>query len=336
MNKYKYLILAFVFIGLTSCEKVFFETQPENNPEALFEDLWSTFNTGYANFEERGVDWQEQYNIYRPQVTQSTAEEELYSVFKQMLSSLNDGHVSLTIPDQKEFISNQIIEQEIDDDLFDLNLIKTNYMTSDPKVNGYDANTYGWIGDVGYVHLQWISDNIPDVNDILDYFSSAKGIVFDLRHNGGGDFTWAYNMFSRLTNEERYVHRSKTKNGEGPDDYTDWYNWNIYPSGEYFDKPIVLLTDRYTISAGERMVMAFKVLPNVTHLGDTTNGAIATKIGKELANGWYYTVVTQKIEFVDGVSYEGPGIPPDSFMKNTSEEMVAGQDKSLEAALEQF
>lgn len=82
--------------------------------------------------------------------------------------------------------------------------------------------------------------------------------------------------------------------------------------------------------------MAFKTLPNVTHLGDTTNGSIATKIAKEMANGWYYSIVTQKTLFHDGRSFEGVGIPPDEFIKNTSTEMANGKDKTLEAALAKF
>lgn len=189
---------------------------------------------------------------------------------------------------------------------------------------------------IGYLHLSWISDNMLYMSNILDYFSQADGLIVDMRHNGGGNFTYAFSEFGRFTDEERFVYRSKTKNGTGPDDYTDWYDWNIYPSGEYFKKPLVLLTDRYTISAGERLVMAYKTLPNLVHLGDTTSGAIATKIGKELANGWYYSLVTQKTEFRDGISYEGSGIPPDIHVKNTMEEMEAGQDRALEEALAQF
>jgi C-terminal processing protease CtpA/Prc len=107
----------------------------------------------------------------------------------------------------------------------------------------------------------------------------------------------------------------------------------LSPSGPYFDKPIVLLTDRLTISAGERAVMVLKTLPNLTHVGDTTNGAFATKLGKELANGWDYSIVSQQLEYRDGVDYEGTGMPPDIVMKNTLEEINQGQDKVLEEAL---
>lgn len=333
MKKQSYILIALALLAINSCQKAIFEPEPENNPVALFDDLWTTFNTDYAPFEERGVDWDEQYQIYRPQVSAGTSSDELLEIFKQMLRSLNDGHVSLITPDANVFYSNLIVDQRIDDELFDLELIKSKYLQNNFNESGYGGNTYGRMGTIGYLYLAWIGDNMLEMNNILDFFSESDGLIIDMRHNGGGNFTYAFSEFGRFTDEERFVFRSKTKNGKGPNDYTQWYDWNIYPSGEYFNKPVVLLTDRYTISAGERAVMALKTLPNLVHLGDTSNGAFSTKIGKELANGWYYSVVTQKIEYKDGVYYEGTGMPPDIYMKNTEEEIRNGQDKVLEEAL---
>lgn len=336
MKSYKNILFVFSLLTFFSCEKTFFEPEPLDNPEALFEDLWTTFNTDYAPFEERGVDWQEQYQVYRSQVNATTNTDELFDIMKQMLRSLNDGHVAMVVPNEKVYNSNIIFDERIDDDLFDLDLIKSKYLQNIFLESGEGGNTYGWIGSIGYLNLAWIGDNMLVFNDVLDYFASGDGLIIDMRHNQGGDFTYAYSEMGRLTNVERYAHRSKTKNGKGKDDYTKWYNWNFYPSGSYFDKQIVLLTDRFTISAGERTVMALKTLPNLVQMGDTTNGALSTKIGKELANGWYYSVSPQKIEFNDGISYEGAGLPPDIFVKNTSTEMEAGKDKTLEEALAQF
>ena len=89
------------------------------------------------------------------------------------------------------------------------------------------------------------------------------------------------------------------------------------------------------ISAGERAVMALNKLPNVTMIGDTTNGAHATLVGRELANGWYYSLVTQKVELADGQSYEGIGIAPDVLLRNELHEVLQGTDRVLERAVEE-
>lgn len=323
-------------LPLVACKKLLFDPEPKNNPEALFENLWTTFKNDYAPFEERGVDWDAQYQIYRPMVNSSTTEAELILVFKSLLRTLNDGHVSLTTPNSDVYYSNIIIDEKIDNDLFNLGIVKSNYLNNQFHENGYGLNTYGLIGNVGYWHIDAIGQNMLEIDEILDYFSDADGLIVDMRHNQGGNFTYAFSEFGRFTDQDRLVFSSKTKNGKGADDYTDWYEWSIHPKGSYFDKNIVLITDRYTISAGERTVMAFKTLPNVIHIGDTTNGAFATKVSKELANGWYYSLVTQKILFRDGVSYEGIGMAPDIYIKNTSLEMNNGQDKTLEEALSKF
>lgn len=334
MKKTIYILIISLLVA--SCDNTLYKTEPENNPEALFETLWTTFQTDYAPFEQRGVDWNEQYQIYRPQVNSNTTDDELYNVFTGMLRSLDDGHVSLVTPNRKVFNSNVYFDQEKTDSLFNLELIQSKYLNNEFTENGDEGNIFGKIGNIGYWHLKWIGDNLFAADDILNEFKDTDGLIIDLRNNAGGDMTYSFSELGRLTEESRFTHRSKTKNGTGPDDYTEWYNWDLNPASPYFNKPIVLITDRFTISAGERTTMALKTLPNLVHLGDTTNGALSTKIGKELPNGWYYSVSPQIIEFMDGISYEGVGLIPDILSKNTIEEIEAGQDLTLEAALAQF
>lgn len=334
MNRSLIIIAALLFsFAVSGCKKMFV-VEPANNPEAIFENLWNTFHEEYAPFDERKVDWQALYSVYRPRVTSSTTESELYSIVTEMLGTLNDGHVSLTTPGREVFVSNKIINERIDDGLFSLPVVRS-YLEPGFKEGEGNAFIYGKIKNenLAYIYFDYVADNFLKLNDFLSEYSNVAGYIIDMRHNQGGDFTWSFNEMGRLTDQSRYVFRSKTKNGKGPGDYTDWYEWRIEPGGDYVNKPIVVLTDRYTISAGERAVMAFMTLPNVTMIGDTTSGAHGTMIGRELANGWYYTLVPQKVELYDGKSYEGIGLPPDIYSKNTLSEIGAGKDRTLDRAI---
>lgn len=319
-----------------ACDKMFIE-QSANNPEAIFENLWTTFQEEYAPFEERNVDWQEEYVEYRPIVNANTTDDELFEIISQMLAVLDDGHVSLTAPDREIFNSNKIRNELIDDDLFSLSVVKA-YL--DPGYQTGEENSYisGKIKNeaVAYIYFDFVGENFFTLKDFLNEYGDVNGYIIDMRHNQGGDFTYCFSEIGRLTDQTRYVFRSKTKNGKGPDDYTGWYEWYINPSGGYINKPIVVLTDKYTISAGERAVMAFKTLPNVTLMGDTTSGAHGTMIGRELANGWFYSLVPQKVELFDGTSYEGIGLAPDLYIKNTISEITAGIDKTLQTAIDEL
>jgi hypothetical protein len=65
------------------------------DPIKNFEFLWKTFQDRYPFFELRKVDWQQQFEIYRARVTNTTSDDELFEIFCDMLGPLNDGHVEL-------------------------------------------------------------------------------------------------------------------------------------------------------------------------------------------------------------------------------------------------
>ena len=335
MKKY-YLFLSLLL--LTSCTEVFFDAQPADDPEALFENLWTVYVENYGPTKERQIDWQDLYDQYRPQVHPQTSDEELYQTITSMLSHLNDGHVNVIAPGRKNFNSNALRNFEIGDSLFNLEHIKSNYLEPGYTAGVEDAFVYGKIKNenIGYIYFDYVGDNFFVMNDFLDDNLSSDGIIIDMRHNQGGDFTYCYSESGRLTDEKRLAFSSRTKNGPGPDDFTDWTDWYFEPTGSYFNKPIVLLTDRYTISAGERAVMAFQTLPNLTTIGDTTCGAHATMIGRELANGWYFTLPTQNTLLPDGLSYEGKGLAPEIHFVNAIEDVRMGLDKTLERAVQEF
>lgn len=330
---YKFFLSIGIVMLVSGCEKMFIEP-PVNNPEAVFENLWTTFQEEYAPFGERKVDWNEAYQKFRPLINENTTNDQLFDVLSQMLSLLDDGHVNLTAPGKKIFFANKIRRELIDDDLFNKDVIRR-YLESDLKEGPDESYIYGKIKneDVAYILFDHVGENFLVLNDFLEKYKQMNGFIIDLRHNQGGDFTYSFSQIGRLTNQSRYVFKSKTKNGKGQDSYTDWKEWHIHPKGEYINKPIVVLTDRYTISAGERSVMALKTLPNVTIVGDTTNGAHGTMIGRELANGWFYSLVPQKVEMVDGKSYEGIGLAPDVYIKNSLAEINQGTDKTLQFAI---
>jgi C-terminal processing protease CtpA/Prc len=337
MKKLIIIFVTFVILAcMLGCEDIFVD-EPEGHPEAIFENIWTTFYEEYAPFEERGVDWLAAYETYRPQVNANTSDDELYAVVTDMLKTLNDGHVSLTAPDREVFHSNKVRRERTDDQLFSISLVK-NYLAPGFTEGEEQSYLYGKINDedLGYIFFDYVGDNLLKLNDFLAKYGEMDGFIIDLRHNKGGDFTFGFSEIGRLTDQIRYVFRSKTKNGPQPNDYTEWHEWYIHPKGSYLDQPIVVLTDRYTISAGERLVMGLETLPNTTVMGDTTNGAHGTLVGRELANGWFYSLVPQKVEMYDGKSYEGIGLAPDILVKNSLTEVEGGIDRTLQTAIDRL
>lgn len=51
-------------------------------------------------------------------------------------------------------------------------------------------------------------------------------------------------------------------------------------------RPVFVLTSDVTVSAAGTLLLSLRALPNVTHLGATTRGALSDVLTKPLLNGW--------------------------------------------------
>jgi len=336
MKKYTTLSLLFVFL-MIGCKSLFFESEPANTPVGNFMELWTTFNEKYAVFEQRNVDWDGQFAIYSPQVDENSSDEELHDILTAMMATLDDGHVSLYAPNEPFWNGHQEFREPTALGLFSGDLILNTYLSGD-FINFSNQIFYGTVSnnDVGYMFINHFrGDELVIIDEILEGMKDLKGIIVDLRRNGGGDFTNGQVLVSRFADEKRLAFSAKPKNGPGRNDFADPVDYFIEPGGSFqYAGPVMVLTDRYTLSAGESVVLFFRVLPNVTVIGERTSGAMGERIEKELPNGWIYSITGQVIIAADGNIYEGPGIPPDMEEINTVAEINSGMDRVLEKAIE--
>ncbi len=102
------------FVRIQTLPALCTQKNKATDPIHNFEVLWNTFNEHYCYFEERNIDWKAVYQTYKPKITAKTSDLELYQIFDDMLSSLNDGHVNLEMPDQiaAEFKRSEKIKKE--------------------------------------------------------------------------------------------------------------------------------------------------------------------------------------------------------------------------------
>ena len=206
----------------------------------------------------------------------------------------------------------------------------------DFRTDAEDAYTLGTLpSDHTYVHLARISDQLPILADVRVLAEASGGLALDLRHNSGGDFTWALCRTTQNAGfEAAPAFRSRTRNGPGREDFTPWFDWTVGGSGSDIDFPLIVLIDRSTISAGERAVLALDAFDHVTFIGEPTSGAVSTAVERELLNGWYVTIATQEVLSPDGSTIEGVGFDPDELLLNDPEVLASGVDEVLERAME--
>lgn len=68
----------------------------DNDAQVTFDYVWHAFNDYYAFFSERNIDWQAQYDFYRPLVSATTSDQALAEILIAMIEPFGDSHVWLS------------------------------------------------------------------------------------------------------------------------------------------------------------------------------------------------------------------------------------------------
>jgi C-terminal processing protease CtpA/Prc len=171
------------------------------------------------------------------------------------------------------------------------------------------------------------------IDDIFSAFSNMEALVIDLRFNMGGSGDLMQEFTNRLVSESRPIYYYQVRYG-AHDEFDDPVFVYAEPEGiPFLDRPIVVLTSANTVSAGDCQAMVLKSLPNATVMGETTFGIFSEGIPRSLPNGWITTLSTQRLFAPTGEFYEQKGIAPDIEVLPDPEELLAGNDNMLAAAL---
>ena len=334
MTFYQRIILITVLGWLsTACEQLFIEPDPTDNPAENFDLLWKTVDEKYSFFEFKNIDWDDAYRRYRPLVTEDMSEEALFKVMADMLFELRDGHVNLT--SDFDVSRNWDWFQDYPAN-FDETILERNYLEKDFRIVGPFRTKE--IRDVGYIRYASFLNIVDEeqLDQLIDGYRNAKGVIIDVRDNGGGALLNAEVIATRLAqrnaNEELTVGYIRYKDGPAHDDFTRTFPL-VLPEYRSFNKPVVVLTNRLVYSAANAFASYMATLPNVTLVGDVTGGGGGAPYSGELLNGWKFRFSANQLMDLDQVPIEN-GIAPDIRVDITPEDEAAGRDTILETALD--
>ena len=212
----------------------------------------------------------------------------------------------------------------------------------------------------------------PDVYAVYDTYirqllfnDDIKGVIVDLRGNGGGMLWDMFTILGPLLKEPCHVLDSKTKMGTGRLDYGEWtpfiaeamtqrqiaemMKWEeeMPESTSIGDRQLVVLVNRFSASMSEMTALGAKKLPYATVIGEQTFGATGpltsdTHISFSGQFGDYdlqalpYAVITSTwlARTTDGAFVEGVGIVPDITVPLDCDKLASQHiDNQLEHAI---
>ena len=316
---------------MASCVR---EIYTDNTNTGNFEALWSLIDRHYCFFDykaqEYGLDWNEVYDRYKPLVSESMDNDDLFEVMCRMLGELRDGHVNLyTSIDVGRYWS---WKEDYPRNFYEH--IQENYLGTDYRIGG--GMRYQILNDnIGYIYYGDFSGTVSNtyMNRILNYFALCKGIIIDVRNNGGG---YVYNIDEIMSHfiEERvlcgYVCH---KTGPGHSDFSEWEERWIKPAETElrWQKPVAILTNRGCFSATNTFVSDMKNVSKVCVFGDRTGGGGGMPMSLEMPNGWSVRYSAAPMFDAGGNQIEF-GVDPDVRVDISAEDFARGVDTIIESA----
>ena len=338
-----FITLPFIFM-MASCEEELIGVEKPNTPTNNFEDFWKTFDTHYGLFEVKGVDWKKVHDEFRPRVSDQMADGELYNVLTAMMVLLNDNHLNLyptngALPvfpgGVLRYKNGNLSILKVQED-YSFDVVKK---YAESMIELSPNMRYGVLaGNIGYLNFSGTDSRHAvgkNMDKILTDLRDTRSLIVDIRGNYGGMDAISQYVASCFAGQRKLYMKTRKRNGPSHDAFTDVTEWYVSPVGDHpYLKPIVVLTSRFTQSAGETFALAMNELDHVTLMGDTTAGSFSDNPNFEMLNGWMFSVSVGDYRASNGQSYEGTGIPPDVLVVTRKDDLLAGKDVALEKAIE--
>lgn len=326
----QYLLYLLISAGLlfSGCEKAD-EYVPA--PRENFETLWKILNENYCFFGYKDIDWEEVHTRYSPLITDTMNQYALFDTLASMLNELKDGHTNLV----SSFNMSRYWDWYLDypDNFY--TQIQENYLGRDYNIAGGLKYTSLNEGQIGYIYYGSFSSGVSENN--LDYaflhFKDCKGIILDIRDNGGGMLSNSDRIASRFLDERKLTGYIQHKTGKGHNEFSEPYPLYLSPSERIrWFRPVVVLTNRHCFSAANDFVQKMAVMPYVKTMGDRTGGGSGFPFTSELPNGWSVRFSASPMLDIKRQNTEF-GIDPDIKVSMTKEDIQKGKDTIIETAI---
>lgn len=313
-----WVALAAVLISsCTSKNEVTYSWDTETNVQYL----WETIDTKYCFVEEKGIDWAKIGEEYKEKVQSKEGrrlnEEELFDLMSGMLDSLKDGHVNLyswfDVSQNKAWYAGYPAN-------FSSTILYSKYLTDYRIAGGMYWQILEVEGDsIGYIYYSSFSNSCGNIAALIaSKMKNCKGIILDVRNNGGGSLENAYTLAAPFMKEDEVVGYWQHKTGKGHFDYSKLEEMSITAHKKVkFLRPTIVLTNRRCYSATNFFVNIMKGHEHIAIIGGKTGGGGGMPLSYELPCGWLIRFSSVRMFDRAKLSIE-EGINPDKEVTLTS------------------
>ncbi|MFE2373452.1 S41 family peptidase [Streptomyces sp. NPDC059398] len=321
---------------------------PED-PVTTFDVFWQSFEENYPFFAAKGIDWHAVRDRYRPTVHAGTTRDELFALFSEMVRPLYDAHVAVLDGD-RHFAQvrpgTAMLSQELDTKVKSY-IVRRDLGGAQPQEFANGRISYADLpGGQGYLRISGFAAydrqdpsygaQLAELDRALDTVltvrrtASLRGLVIDLRINGGGSDSLGLHIAGRLTDTPYLAYRKRTR-------YTRPQPIQVEPAAGVprYTGPVAVLTAGTTVSAGETFTQALIGRPGRTvRVGEPTQGVFSDVLERVLPNGMEVWLPNEEFLTGSGRTFDGTGIPPQLRTPVfTDEEFAKNRDSAFDRAV---
>lgn len=320
----------------------------------VFDVFWQTFQENYPFFAAKGIDWQQVRDRFRDRADlaeQRGDDAELFATLRDMVAPLNDAHVVVSAGETGFFgtgrpgtaIPSPQLDQQVKEFVQhrDLQHSLTEFANGRIGYADIPGQDYGYLrvsSFSGYTAERTFAADSAELDRALDAIFTAdrlgrlRGLVLDLRVNGGGSDSLGLQLAGRLTDRPYFAYAKKTRT-------TEPQPQRIEPARVGFAGPIAILTGGSTVSAGETFTQAMLERPSrTTRIGQPTQGVFSDVMERKLPGArhadWWFGVPNEEFQTSNGRTFDGAGIPPElTEPVFTDEEFAQQRDSAFDHAM---
>lgn len=255
----------------------------------------------------------------KSKIKSSTARAVQRAALRQILAGDADSVVKLEITDRSGKTS-------------EIELTRRVAATAKPQLAANRLNS-----GVGYIRFDnFVPVLIKPYKKALEDFGDTRGLIVDLRANGGGDINTVLKMAGMLLGERVLFAAFQTRGGDAP----KFLGVSIVPEKAFvggagkqvYKNPVVILTSERSASGSELFASGLQENNRARVVGRTSCGCLLGVMGaKEIKDG-ELRISQINVLSAKGKRYENVGVTPDETVELTIEDLQNGRDRALESA----
>ena len=405
-------IYPFLGVQARTTESAGVSTATREGRLAVFDDVWQTIHDRYYDPGFRGIDWENQKTVFRPEAAEAGSSQAFYTVLQQMVGSLSDAHTRVYAPEEKfdwwkpRFVGVGMTLREVEGSVvvvrvephsppdhvgirpgdiieavhgtpaFSLIQQRLNRQPQPRESSRLHAVAMLMEGlPETTVEVQWrdkkgvlstarlprrwyqrpLSMHIqrePNEYAVLEIdaftqaiainfagefpekLANARGIVVDLRENGGGDAEAMAEIASFFLPEGTDLGEFSDRWGSSFKLLTRARSLFSHDKITHSKQPLILLTSDRTSSAAEIFAATLRARDRARIIGTETCGCVlAIRTRHTLPDGGALDVSELDYQTAEGTHLEGHSLKPDQLVLPQRSDLYKRHDRTIEAGL---